>query len=251
MFGETDLVGVFGVGIIGVDGLGAVGVIRRLGDLSRHIVSVLATTDGLARPWRGGQFADRRGAKARWRVLRSCRAPGVARHGRRGFEAVELGRGVHVRHLAGGGGLGTVVAGEGLGAVALTVAVRAMLLLVEGKGVDEAAVRGLGGRTEVEDPHDDDHGQEDKARTGRLGRGFLLVQQGVGSQGGEDQTCGEIADNGDVVDMATVGGKDDGDADNHAQHVGNGPPGVVREASADIGEDGRHKSDDPSQLYTG
>lgn len=262
MFGETDLVGVFGVGIVRVDGLCAVGVIRGLWYLSGHIVTSLAlalalalaltvtltTTQSLSRTRRSCQVADRWGAKARWWVLRSRGAPGVSGHGRRGFEAVELGRGIHVRHLAGGCGLGAI-AGVGLGPVALTVPVRTMLLLVEGKGIDEAAVRSLGGRPEIENPHDDDHGQEDEACASRLGRGFFLVEQGVGGQGGEDQAGGQIAYNGDIVDMATIGRENDCDTDNHAQHVGNGPPGVIGKASADIGEDGGNQGDQPGQLH--
>lgn len=255
MFGETDLVGVFGVGIVRVDCLGAVRVIRGLWYLSRHIVTPLAlaltmtlTTQSLSRTRRSSQVADRRSAKTRWWVLRSRGAPGVSGHRRRGFEAVELGRGVHVRHLAGGRGLGAV-AGVGLGPVALTVPVRTMLLLVEGKGIDEAAVRSLGSRPEIENPHDDDHGQEDEACASRLGRGFFLVEQSVGGQGGEDQAGGQIAYNGDIIDMTTIGRENDCDTDNHAQHVGNGPPGVVGKASADIGKDGRNKGDQPGQLH--
>lgn len=143
MFGEADLVRVFRVGIVRVDGLCPVRVLGRL----RHL-----TLGAIVIGRRAWTRASAGGSKAGLgRVaLGTWRSTGVSRHGGRGLEAAQLCGGVHLRGVVGGHrfGTGTECARHGSAA-----AVGPRLLLVQRERVDEAAVRGLGRRAEVEDPN--------------------------------------------------------------------------------------------------
>lgn len=137
---EADLVGVFWVRIVRVNCLGAVWVLGRLRHFARNIARVAShrTTE----PGRVGVFSTRRTA-------------GVPRHGGRCFEAVELSRSVHLGHLA-GRGLGTVAVNVRHMPWVVSVSI---LLLVEGKRINKAAMRGLRTGTKVKDPHNLIYGQ--------------------------------------------------------------------------------------------
>lgn len=90
MLGETDLIGVFGVGLIRIDGLCTVRIFRWLGNL---------IWCAIVRQVRGGRVAEAglRGAA----VFGARGSAGVARHGGRSLEAIELSGRVHLRGLAG------------------------------------------------------------------------------------------------------------------------------------------------------
>lgn len=134
---KADLIGVVGIGFVAVNGLGAVRVLDAL--LDRRLVL-------------GGWCLGAHAAELRNRAVAALGAwgpAGIAGDGGRGLEAVQLGRGVHLRLLAVGDlGLGAV--GEAVGDG--TRGARAGLLLVQGVRVDKGAVaRGRLGAV-VEDP---------------------------------------------------------------------------------------------------
>lgn len=141
MLGKADLVGVFGVCVVRVDRLGVVWIFGRLWDLSRHIIGLHSSQIVCRRvtePGCGG-------------VLWASRTARVSGHGGWCFEAVELGRGIHLGHFA-GRGLGTIAVSI-RHILPLAVPVWPRLLLVESEGIDESTVRGLRARSEIEDPH--------------------------------------------------------------------------------------------------
>ena len=181
MFAEADLVGVFGVGVIRVDGLGPVRVLGRLRHLTHHVRRA-------ARP----QVRRRRVAEPGLRTPVVARGTTrVAGDGGRGLESVQLGRRVHLRLR--GSGLG---AGRECGRHrADTAEGRGGLFLVQGERVDEPTVRGLRGGSEVEDPGDDDHGQENKAGAGSLRGAAIGVDQRVHREGRKHEPGGQVTNN--------------------------------------------------------
>lgn len=133
---EADLVGVVGVRLVAVDGLCTIRVLDAL--LCRLVLHGSLRVHA-AKGWCGAIAA-----------LGTGGTTGISGDGRRGFEAVELGRCVHLRLLA-VGDLGLravgVAVGDGAGRA------RARVLLVQGVRVDESAVaRGRLGSV-VEDPY--------------------------------------------------------------------------------------------------
>lgn len=90
MLGETDLIGIFRVGLIRIDRLRTVRIFRGLGDF------IWCAIVGQIRSGRVAE-AGLRGAA----VFGAGGSSGITRHGRRGLEAVELSGRVHLRGLAG------------------------------------------------------------------------------------------------------------------------------------------------------
>jgi hypothetical protein len=94
------------------------------------------------------------------------------------------------------------------------------------------------------------HGQEDKAS----GRGFLSpvagIHKAVDGRSGQDETAGQVADDGDMVGLGGVGGDDDKDASNDEEVVDNGPPGICGEGALglNLGDDGGDEGNDPREL---
>lgn len=121
----------------------------------------------------GGTESRRRGGS--FGAGRTARVPGDRG---RGLEAAKLGGGVHLRGIAGCHGIwaGAECAGHGA-----TTAVGGLggLFLVQGEGVDEAAVSGLRCGAEVEDPDDDHHGKQDEACASGLHGWLVSVDQVV------------------------------------------------------------------------
>jgi hypothetical protein len=147
---EADLVGVVRVRFVAVDGLGAVrvldGRVLLLLLLGVHVALLLLLQ--LQRRVVVGHAAELgcRGVAA----LGASGTAGVAGHGGRRLEAVELCRRVH---------LGRLVVDLGFRADGVAVGdgargARARVLLVQGIRVDKGAVAGLRLRAVVEDPYD-------------------------------------------------------------------------------------------------
>lgn len=145
MLAETDFVGILGVCVVRVDGLRPVGVLGGLG----HLRAILSSTTSIRST--GSRTGTAEAGRLGGVALGSRGTAGVARHGGGGLKAAQLGRGVHLGGVGGGHRLGPGTEGAGHRAAA---SVRAGLLLVEGKRIDESTVRGLGSGTEIEDPDD-------------------------------------------------------------------------------------------------
>lgn len=136
---EADFVCVVGVRFVAVDGLGAVGVLDR-GVLLGLVVGGWGCDVGVD----AGKLGYRRVAS----LGASCGTAGVARYRRGRLEAVELGRGVHLRGLVVELRLWAVQVGVGDGARRAG----ARVLLVQGVRVDKGAVGGVRLGAIVEDP---------------------------------------------------------------------------------------------------
>jgi len=155
-----------------------------------------------------------------------------------------LGRGIHLRSVAGGHGLraGTKSAGHRTAAL-----IRAWLFLVQGEGVDEAAVRGLRGGAKVEDPDDDDHRQQNETSTSSLFGTMGAVNGVVCADRGKDKGGTEVTNDGDTIDITGVGTEDEDQANVNTEHVSDRPPVQVRIIGLNIGDNGRDEGDQPRQ----
>lgn len=232
MLGEADLVGIFGVRIVRVDGLRTVRVLGWLGDFTAIRVDRRGRAGGGCRGRAAATEATRRLSGI---ALGAGGSAGVSGDGRRGLEAAQLGGGVHLRGVAGSHGLGASTERAGHGTAA---AVRAGLFLVQGEGVDEATMRSLRGGTEVEDPDDDDHRQQNETSTGGLFSALRAVDGVVGADGGQDESGTQVSYNRDAVEIPSVGTEGEDQANVDTEHVGNRPPIQIRIVGLDVGDDG-------------
>ena len=244
---EADLIRIIRVRFVAVDGLRAVRVVDpMLGALFLRRRSCVHAAE-----LRGGRVAG----------LRAGGAAGIAGDGGGGFEAVELGRSIHLRLL--------VVGNLGLGAVGVAVGdgarlARARVLLVQGVGVDKSAVAGGGLGAVVEDPDNlgesakqseiveegayRDHGEQDVAGSCGLEGSDGRVDQRVDRGSSEDEASGKEAHDlclsagafgagqdqtyCNMVGPLSIRGDGDCDANNAEEHEDQCPPGEVGEAAA-------------------
>lgn len=218
MLGKGDFVGIVGIGVVAVDGLGLVGVLGGrddlgvMGRLGQGNLGRLLTLLGGAGAKVGGSGASH-GVAERVAV----------------FEAVELGRGVHLGRLDRVGSFGA--AGAAVGSHGLAVHV-GRGLLGEGKGIEESTRRGGGRGAKVKDPDNVKHGEQDETGAGGLASANVGVDEGVDAGAGEHQAGSEVAAEGDVVGLDRVGGDDDKDANIDEEGEDDGPPGELGEALA-------------------
>ncbi len=245
MLAKGDFVGIVGVGLVAVDGLGLVGILG-----GRHHLGIM----GLARLRQAGLLTLL--ALLRWLGCAGAKV-GVARasHGvteRRGvFEAVELGRGVHLGRLDRVGCLGAASTAVGRHGLAVHGARR---FLGKSKGVEEGTGRGGGRGAKVKDPDNVEHGEEDEAGAGSLTGAIVGVDEAVDAGAGEDEAGGKVAAEGDLVGLDGVGSDDDEDANVEEEGEDDGPPGKLGEvvlggaSGLDLGDDTRDEANEPGKL---
>lgn len=202
MLGEADLVGIFGVRVVGVDSLGTIRVLGWLRDLA----AIRVDGRGRCGVTGGGTSASSAEARLCGVALGTGGSAGITGDRGRSLEAAQLGRGIHLGSVAGCHSLWTSTERAGHGTA---TAIRSGLFLVQGKGVDETAVRGLRGGSEVEDPNDDDHGQEDETSAGGLFSALGAVDRVVGTDGSQDKGSAQVTHNGDTINIAGVGTEDE------------------------------------------
>jgi FAD/FMN-containing dehydrogenase len=75
------------------------------------------------------------------------------------------------------------------------------------------------------------HGHQDEAGRGSLAGAVTGVDESVARRRRQDKTGAEITNDGNMVRLGGVGGDDDEDADDSAQHVDERPPREARERS--------------------
>jgi hypothetical protein len=82
-----------------------------------------------------------------------------------------------------------------------------------------------------------DHGKEDETSSSGLQGALVAVDRIVGAQRSQDEATAQVSNDSDTVDIACIGTKSHNQADDNAEHITGGPPGVVGVTSLQIGND--------------